>query len=548
MALANMAAGAELALRSKTMYSEWYSGTNITSKSSTEIISQAYEEARNIFLTELSTSEKEKIWATKQSSIDDVRNEVSKASERYRSSRSPTKARKWLLKFSERVAHYGAIMDVMVQHHPEYTSLAWGAMKFLFTAVINHEELTKQLAKALSQTADVLPRTDFTLILYPTALMQEAVARLYAYVMKFLRTAILWYKKGKLYHAIGSVINPWALSFKENVQEIDEQSRKIDRLASTASKAELRDMHHEIAEQRLQLSELIGMIQQQSPYIEQLVSVAIATRTIQEEIKVDLSTQKGILQQIQLTQILDLKWSQDLPSSGESLGYCLSIQKRKRTRTKPSDTQVTLMQTWASARKSSVMIIQSKSASTTKDLLIDLVSLIRTTSHPIIWALRFPNYSSRKITRLDILRILVSQALQINPNATSSSSPVTAVHLKEAVDEEDWFRLLERALLGVPEINIVIDSDLFGLATGQDRDEGTRFLQRLPEFIGGTFVKVYVSSANVVEDSVRTRWDSGTWEKLSINDEGVEQKSRRQQKQCAGRGKGAARGRGGRRR
>lgn len=262
----------------------------------------------------------------------------------------------------------------------------------------------------------------------------------------------------------------------------------------------------------------------------------------------DLSTQKGILQQIQLTQILDLKWSQDLPSSGESLGYCLSIQKRKRTRTKPSDTQVTLMQTWASARKSSVMIIQSKSASTTKDLLIDLVSLIRTTSHPIIWALRFPNYSSRKITRLDILRILVSQALQINPNATSSSSPVTAVHLKEAVDEEDWFRLLERALLGVPEINIVIDSDLFGLATGQDRDEGTRFLQRLPEFIGGTFVKVYVSSANVVEDSVRTRWDSGTWEKLSINDEGVEQKSRRQQKQCAGRGKGAARGRGGRRR
>merc|ERR1711939_346230 len=88
-------------------------------------------------------------------------------------------------------------------------------------------------------------------------------------------TAILWYKKGKLYHAIGSVINPWALSFKENVQEIDEQSRKIDRLASTASKAELRDMHHEIAEQRLQLSELIGMIQQQSPYIEQLVSVAI---------------------------------------------------------------------------------------------------------------------------------------------------------------------------------------------------------------------------------------------------------------------------------
>lgn len=259
---------------------------------SSAIISEAYEEAKNIFVSELTTNERDKLWANRTLTIDDVKEEAAKASLKYYSSRSPTKARKWLLKFSERVAHYGAIMDVLVQHHPEYTSLAWGAMKFLFTvgpahwkihgvainsvqAVINHEELTKQLAKALSKIADVLPRTDFTLILYPTELMQEAVARLYAYVMKFLRTAIVWYKKGKFYHAIGSVINPWALSFKENVEEIDQQARKIDRLASTASKAEQRDMHNEIAEQRLQLSELIAMIKLQSPQIEQLVSVAI---------------------------------------------------------------------------------------------------------------------------------------------------------------------------------------------------------------------------------------------------------------------------------
>ena len=141
----------------------------------------------------------------------------------------------------------------------------------------------------------------------------------------------------------------------------------------------------------------------------------------------------------------------------------------------------------------------------------------------------------------------MSQALQINPSATSSSRPVTAVHLKEAVDEEDWFRLLGRALLGVPEVNIVLDSDLFGLATGQDRDAGTRFLQRLPDLVGGTFVKVYVSSANVLEDLVQTRGDSARWEKLPIDDEGVGQTSRRQRKQRAGRGRGAARGRGSRR-
>ena len=56
-----------------------------------------------------------------QSSIDS--NSLSKSS----------KARRWLASCSERVAFYGSIMDTLVQLHPEYVSLAWGAFKFLFT-------------------------------------------------------------------------------------------------------------------------------------------------------------------------------------------------------------------------------------------------------------------------------------------------------------------------------------------------------------------------------------------------------------------------------
>lgn len=33
---------------------------------------------------------------------------------------------------SQRLLYYGNIMDVLVQHHPEYVSLVWGAMKFIF--------------------------------------------------------------------------------------------------------------------------------------------------------------------------------------------------------------------------------------------------------------------------------------------------------------------------------------------------------------------------------------------------------------------------------
>ena len=31
-----------------------------------------------------------------------------------------------------RIHHYGKVMDVLVQQHPEYVALAWGAMKLVF--------------------------------------------------------------------------------------------------------------------------------------------------------------------------------------------------------------------------------------------------------------------------------------------------------------------------------------------------------------------------------------------------------------------------------
>ena len=122
----------------------------------------------------------------------------------------------------------------------------------------------------------MLPRTDFTLVLYPTDTMQEAVAMLYAHIMKFLRKATLWYNKNKFSHAIGSIFKPWTLSWKEIIQKIGEQSRRIERLASIASKAELRDMHNKISEHGTQLAELITMVKLQIPQFEQLLCVAMS--------------------------------------------------------------------------------------------------------------------------------------------------------------------------------------------------------------------------------------------------------------------------------
>lgn len=70
-------------------------------------------------------------WLKRNSTILDVQEEVRKAQDKY-NIRTQGRARKWLARFSGSVLNYGQILDVLVQHHPEYVSLAWGTTKLFF--------------------------------------------------------------------------------------------------------------------------------------------------------------------------------------------------------------------------------------------------------------------------------------------------------------------------------------------------------------------------------------------------------------------------------
>lgn len=64
--------------------------------------------------------------------LQDLICEVSKARIYYDSKNQHSAVRKGLIAFSKRVQHYGKVLDVIAQHHPEYVSLAWGTMKLIF--------------------------------------------------------------------------------------------------------------------------------------------------------------------------------------------------------------------------------------------------------------------------------------------------------------------------------------------------------------------------------------------------------------------------------
>jgi hypothetical protein len=99
------------------------------------VLGDAFKEAKQIFEDALCENEHDKAWITSRASIKDVVQIVADARDAYHTRRT-SKAWKWLAQFSSRVEYYSSILDVMVEHHPEYAALAWGAMKLLFVVRI----------------------------------------------------------------------------------------------------------------------------------------------------------------------------------------------------------------------------------------------------------------------------------------------------------------------------------------------------------------------------------------------------------------------------
>lgn len=105
---------------------------------------------------------------------------------------------KSLEKFSTVALEYSKLLDVVLNQSPEYASLAWGIMKFLLVANINHAKLKQNVEMNLIRIGDQLGLVNQLMYYMPTEKMVEAVALLYASFSKFLREALKCYAKSKL--------------------------------------------------------------------------------------------------------------------------------------------------------------------------------------------------------------------------------------------------------------------------------------------------------------------------------------------------------------
>jgi uncharacterized protein YggL (DUF469 family) len=101
-----------------------------------EVAQNAYRATCDHFVRSKTLNDVEKALFFRGSTIEDAHQVIAKSLADCEATHDSSKARKWLHKASEMVCHYGTVMDVFVQHHPEYVSLVWGLWKLLFTVSI----------------------------------------------------------------------------------------------------------------------------------------------------------------------------------------------------------------------------------------------------------------------------------------------------------------------------------------------------------------------------------------------------------------------------
>lgn len=69
--------------------------------------------------------------------LGDVQEIIEKSMAKYELDRKHWKTRRWLHSMAGKLDYYQNVMDMLVQHHPEYVALVWGAMKFLLLVSSN---------------------------------------------------------------------------------------------------------------------------------------------------------------------------------------------------------------------------------------------------------------------------------------------------------------------------------------------------------------------------------------------------------------------------
>ncbi|KAI1198722.1 hypothetical protein F5X97DRAFT_342416 [Nemania serpens] len=468
---------------------------------------KAFQAVRKYFEESGSLSEQDRALLKDKSSIESMQQVVAASLKQYASEHQSKKTIKWLLKLSETIVHYGEVLDVFVQHHPEYVALVWGTMKLLFTSVVNHEATFRLLTKTTAQIALRLPRMTALSQMYRTAHMQQAIEKLYSFILEFLLMAHGWCGESRLRQIYHSLTRPHELRYGDLLGSITDCSKNILELATLGSQAEIRvirkfhdskldeiiatlNASEKLRDQEMRrLAQLVVRLEtsgkQQDKKLEQIILFLQTSGATLDDIIAKIEAFRALSTSAQLNtnqQLSDIQLSQALSTfsltfeNPENCYRHYAIMRRRRVA--GLGNQRSTNEFWLSPRLRrlsnsqccDLVIIKGTFAvrQVLQDFGVDVISSLMASSTPVIWG--FPtsekNRRTSMLTATELIQSLTYQVLRFRGSVgTEKQLGLRYKQFHTSTTTQEWLELLKQVIISLETRSLYLVVDLASYLT-----------------------------------------------------------------------------------
>ena len=343
--------------------------------------------------------------------------------------------------------------------------------------------------------------------------MQEAVARLYAHVVRFLIRGMEWYNESRLTHALHSITRPASLRYDDLIIEIKRETRTITNYSITSSQVEQRDMHQKIREIR-DLT-MRGSRSEHEDVLSKLSSLTAAVAELRESLALDQAVNASArtefrckLSDIQLTQALSFISSHCIIDHTSSLRAAMALRDRHRASLKPNNTAFWMsskLRDWDVSSASSAILLKAtfRQRLEIREFCASVVEQLIDNKVISLWVLR----DSREYSLLEVFKSLILQALSLDHS--SHTDMQFSFQLRKFLDarfDNDFMNILGDVLQHFKLVYIVADT---GAMSADDAARCRVYLhqlsERLAERRAQTVVKVIMSSYGPVQQFAEQR-------------------------------------------
>lgn len=242
---------------------------------------------------------------------------------------------------------------------------------------------------------------------------------------------------------IHSITRPPELRYKDLLEDINEDSREIDRLAASGTRAEIRGMNLKLDGILLKLDSF---------------------HSLHSSSLIDTNQR---LTDLQFSQVMSYVSGGKLGDHLKSYRFNHALQIRhKQSRTFETTNRFwisTKLHNWSSMTGSKVAVVKGgfRARFVLRSFSVDIIQQLQSKDVPVLWALRGPENDSEggKISPVDVFKHLIHQALCIGQeSATESGMSLQCARFQRAATEHEWLQLLGAALTQRgPQVYVVID-------------------------------------------------------------------------------------------